>query len=160
MVFFYEQEIPIVKHYPDMIEVDRSYFTSSLSSGCYFEARNLDRGLKISDELSIFYGTTKEKAKTWLDGQKYVGLNVIYCAEAKKINGADIESRYFEIPIKNKFEDGRVELDQYYCVGNCPLANVFDDTMFDKTFDAGRDKLVFYSRDKNKCIEWLDVHAV
>lgn len=67
---FNYSEIAILKHYPDMAEVDYPYFTSRNHSTRYFERGMLDKEYKITDELTRYYSSEKQKCIDWLDSKR------------------------------------------------------------------------------------------
>lgn len=67
---FKVSEIEIVKTYDTCIEVGASYFTSRNNSTRFFDSSNLNKELKISDEMTCFYSTDNNMAVTWLTDKK------------------------------------------------------------------------------------------
>lgn len=67
---FKYKKMEIKQRYERCIETVHSYFTSSHYSTSYFEKDMLNKDLKISDELKVFYSESKEKCVIWLTSER------------------------------------------------------------------------------------------
>lgn len=63
-------EMKIKNRYDRCIETVYPYFTSRHYSTYYFEKDMLDKDLKITDELTVFYSDSKEKCIIWLTAER------------------------------------------------------------------------------------------
>lgn len=57
----------VVKQYPFALEMRYPYFISRNNSTRYFEEGMLDKEYEITNELAVFYFTSKEKCAEWLE---------------------------------------------------------------------------------------------
>lgn len=67
---FKYSEMEIKNRHDRCIETTHPYFTSRDYSTSYFGKDMLNKDLKITDELTVFYSESKERCITWLTDER------------------------------------------------------------------------------------------
>ena len=80
---------------------------------------------------------------------KIYGAHVMF----PKISGKVIFS-YSEMKIKTRYPD-MIELEHYYFTSKHYSTRYFDKSMLEKEYEISAELTVFYSEDKQACIDWL-----
>lgn len=60
----------VVESYPGVIVLQYPHFTSNTYSTRYFEERMVDKEYQVTDILTVFYSTDKEKCVEWLKAKR------------------------------------------------------------------------------------------